>query len=429
MLENILKDIDNNSDEIVEDLCEMIRLCSSDGKSTDAQTIVSDGLKNLGFEVECFKGVDERCYKIPDYCDPGFKYDDNAYNVAGVLKGKGDVDSLMLFAHIDTEAEDYFGKFEDPYKAYIEGDKIYGLGSSDDKGGVMMMMEAVKYVKKYVNDLPYDLTVMSILGKHGGAYGTLTALMKGYTGINSIYLHPAETGHGFAEIKNISLGVIDLNIDVKGVDGAMHDDLATGVNSNVVASKIVTWLEELNKINRERYTFDFGSFKGEPSYVLNVGTISSNSGYGGIALNTSIKIRVRFYMPLTIDSVVKEIIGLIDEMCKEEKIDRSLIKITKGNFNASPAIIENEHPFIKLIEENISANTGINEFIHQYHGGSDIRLPILYGNSNCVGIGPACVLPKANSNEMEWMSKKDFITGVKILASILYNYQFYKKES
>jgi len=40
-----------------------------------------------------------------------------------------------------------------------------------------------------------------------------------------------------------------------------------------------------------------------------------------------------------------------------------------------------------------------------------------------VGIGPACSLPQQNSGEMEWMSIDDYIDGIKILVSILYNYQ------
>ncbi len=422
MLSKILKDIEDNKDEIVDGLLEMISLCSADGKSTDAQVLVEKQLKDLGFEVTSFKGIDPRSVDLPDYCQPDIEYDENAYNVVGVKKGSGEVDSLMLFGHIDTEAEDYFGRFDNPYLAYQDGDKIYGLGSSDDKGGIAMMLYAAKYVCKNVKKLPYDLTVMSILGKHGGAYGTLSALMRGYTGVNSIYLHPAETGHGFGEIKNISLGVIDLSINVKGKLGEMHDDLATGINSNVIASKIICALEKLNQENRRKYLFDFGSFKGLPSYVLNVGSINSNYGNGGIALNTNIKLRIRFYKPLTIDDVVNEVDRVLVKLCNEENIDPSYVELQKGVFRASPAIIENEHPFVKLIENNISSVTGINEFIHQYHGGSDIRLPILYGNSNCVGIGPSCILPEKDSNEMEWISKEDYINGVKILASILYNY-------
>jgi acetylornithine deacetylase/succinyl-diaminopimelate desuccinylase-like protein len=98
------------------------------------------------------------------------------------------------------------------------------------------------------------------------------------------------------------------------------------------------------------------------------------------------------------------------------------IEIIKGNFNASPAMVDNDAPFVKFVEKQICSVSGIDEFIHQYHGGSDIRLPMLYGHSQCVGIGPSCHLPLANEGKREYISVDDYITGIKILASILYHY-------
>ncbi len=427
MLDKILKDIDDNKDELISGLQKLIEMESSDGKRTKAQEFVLKELEEMGFETDSFR-QDERSELQADYSPFGFEYDEGAYNVVGTMKGAGTTPSMMLFAHIDTEAEDYFGKFENPYNSYIKDGKIYGLGASDDKGGVAMMLYAVKYLKKHIPTLPYDLCVMSIMGKHGGGFGTLSALMKGYTGENSIYLHPAETGHGFAEVKNISLGIIDFDITVKGKPGAPHDDLATGTNAAVLASYIATYLEEYNQMMRKKYVFDFGSFKGEPSFVLNVGTVKADGGYGGINQKATINARSRFYKPLTIDSVFDGVTEYLKKRCEEDgKVNFEDVEIVKGPFRATPAIVETESPFVKLIEKNITDVTGIDQFIHQYHGGSDIRFPIVYGNSQCVGIGPSCVLPEKGSNEMEWMSIEDYINGVKILASILYEYQNFDK--
>jgi len=349
MLESIIRDIEENKEEIIEGLSLLIETCSSDGKATESQSIVERFLSELGMQVDTFKGIDSRSMNLDDFCQPDIVYDENAYNVAGKLKGNGNVPSLMLFGHIDTEAEDYFGRFDNPYQSYRKDNKIYGLGASDDKGGIAMMLYALKYVLKYQKSLPYDLTVLSILGKHGGGYGTLSALMKGYTAENSIYLHPAETGHGFAEIKNISLGVVDLVIRVKGKMGEMHDDLATGFNSNVIAAGLIRKLDCLNKNNREKYRFDFGTFKGKPSYVLNVGSVSSDYGFGGIALNTIIKLRIRFFMSLTMQKVIEQVNDSIITYCNEENLETNLIELEIGNFKATPAMIDNDHPYRKSV--------------------------------------------------------------------------------
>lgn len=424
MLETILTAIENDKEKLVGGLLELIQLESSDGRETAAQVFVSEMLEEMGFSVECFR-EDPRSALQPDYIPYDFTYDEGAYNVAGQLMGCGQVPSLMLFAHIDTEAADYFGKTDNHLRCFEKEGKIFGLGASDDKGGIAMMLYAVKYLKKYIPQLPYDLCVMSILGKHGGGFGTLSAMMKGYTGAHSIYLHPAETGHGFAEIKNISLGIVDADITAKGKPGAPHDDLATGVNAAVLISKVALYLEEYNRKMRRQYIFDFGSFAGEPSYILNIGTVSADGGYGGINQTASLKARIRFFHPLTIDSVFQGVTDYLNNRCREDNIDPSDISVKMGAFRASPAMISSQDPFIELVERGISEVTGISEFIHQYHGGSDIRLPMIYGNSCCVGIGPTCVLPEKNSGQMEWISTDDYINGIKILVKILYDYQFW----
>ena len=176
-------------------------------------------------------------------------------------------------------------------------------------------------------------------------------------------------------------------------------------------------------IYNSKYVFNFGSFKGEPSFVLNIGTIESNNGYGGIAKKASLKLRIRFYKPLTLEDVYSDVLNFLSLKIKETGLmEQSQLVVKQGNFRANPAIVETNHPFVQFVRENIKEITGIEEFIHQYHGGSDIRLPILYGNCACIGIGPSCDLPNKNSQQQEWISVDDYITGIKILTKVLYEF-------
>ncbi len=421
MDQKILEFIEEHREEMVSTLMSLIECPSPDTGDTPAQEIVDRELTSMGFETESFMGSEDLVSALPDYCPPGVTYGDAAYNVAGRLRGKGTSPSLMLFAHIDTEAADCWGSFEEPFLAERRDGRIYGLGAADDKGGVAMMLEAVRTFLHFTEEPEYDLTVMSILGKHGGAFGTLSALAKGYTGENSIYLHPAETGHGFAEIKNISLGVLDLDLSVTGEPGIMHDDLSEGISANLILAQAVLWLEEYDRLMREKNRFGFGSFAGQPSYSLNPGSLRSDYGYGSIALHAECSLRCRFFSPMTPDSVFADISSYLSEKMKSAGwTDRWTLR--QSSFRAAPVMVENDHPFVKLIEKNITEITGKTDFIHQYHGGSDIRLPMLYGNSRCVGIGPSCTLPEKGSGMKEWIDEEDYINGIKILTGILLTY-------
>ena len=414
MDEKIKDYIEGHRDEMIGFLKELIESPSSDGKDTKAQEVVRRRLEELGFATDVFR-IDDRARECPDYCEPDIEYAAGAYNVVGTKKGRSER-SLMLFGHIDTESEDYFGSFEDPYLAQEKDGKIYGLGAADDKGGIAMMLEALKAAGEIAGEPDYDLTVLSILGKHGGAFGTLSAMMKGYSGKDSIYIHPAETGHGFQEIKNISLGTLDMKLTVNGKPGILHDDLSEGVNANLIMAEAIKILEAYNKRKRKERVFDFGSFKGQPSFILNIGSVISDGAYGTVCEKAECLFRCRFFFPLTGDEVFSEIQTLL-----EDELDADWV-LEKGQRRAEPAMVANEDGFVRFIESSIEEVEGKQEFIHQYHGGSDIRFPILYGGSRCVGIGPYCQLPKQGSGAREWIDVGDYLKGIAILTTILLKY-------
>ncbi len=407
--------INEHREEMIAFLKKLIASPSADKKATVAQEVVKEKLTELGFETKTFR-MDERARGCPDYCEPGIEYSKEAYNLTGLRKGKENKRSLMLFGHIDTESEDYFGDLADPYAAEEKQGKIYGLGAADDKGGIAMMLQALQAALSIRNDLDYEIRVNSILGKHGGAFGTLSAMVKGYSGDCSIYVHPAETGHGFKEIKNISLGLLDLKLTVYGSKGIPHDDLSTGENANLLMAKTIEILEGYNQEKRKERLFDFGSFKGQPSFILNVGTINSGGDYGTIAQKAQCRLRCRFFMPLSSEDVFKE----INELLKEKLEGKWLLE--KGETRAEPAMVANEDPFVIFVEDAIRKIEKEGEFVHQYHGGSDIRFPILYGNSRCVGIGPYCELPEKGSGKREWIDTEDYLKGIAILTQILLEY-------
>ncbi|MBQ1508141.1 MAG: M20/M25/M40 family metallo-hydrolase, partial [Erysipelotrichaceae bacterium] len=410
MDDRIRQYIDEHREEMIGTMVELIRTPSADGGETKAQEIVRRKLEETGFLIETFR-MDERVKDCPDYCEPGMVYHPEAYNLAGTKKGRKQGRSLLLFGHIDTESEDHFGTFDDPYRAEVTEDKIVGLGAADDKGGIAMMLEALKAAQTIAGEPDYDITVLSILGKHGGAFGTLSAMRKGYTGGNAIYLHPAETGHGFQEIKNISLGILDMKLTVYGKPGIPHDDLSAGENANLRMAEAVSILEDFNQAKRKERLFDFGSFKGQPSYLLNIGTISSEGTYGTICEKAECLFRCRFFFPLTTEDVFTEL-----KECLEENLEGDWV-LEKALTRAEPAMVDNDDPFVRFIERSITKVEGEKEFIHQYHGGSDIRFPILYGKSRCVGIGPYCELPVKGSGTREWIDIEDYLRGVAILTT------------
>ncbi len=396
----------------------LVRLPSAFKEPTLAQELVLEKLTNMNFDVDKFDPSFEGLKDLADFCPlpPGVALSNGVYNLVGKKKTiTNKARSLMLFSHIDTEER----KDEKELLGLIDGDKFYGLGAADAKSGIAMMLLASQYVLSEV-ELDGDLTLMSVLGKAGGSAGTLTAIKRGYQADASIYLHPAETGHSFHEIKCYSMGVIDFRITVPGKKGHPIDELDESEENAVIrGTQLLQGLIAWNKQRQSELVFETGNFKGQPKTKLNIGT-----AYGGTYAGsdpTSFKVECRLYFAYgeSIDSVLEDLRKMIDQLFIDDLfIKENPIIIEKLYLRASPGYIEEEHDLIKTIIDNVDQIKGKQEYIYQYHGASDIRLPIVYGNTPCVGIGP-----KAGgfygAEWTDWVSIEDYINGIKILIAAI----------
>jgi acetylornithine deacetylase/succinyl-diaminopimelate desuccinylase-like protein len=73
-------------------------------------------------------------------------------------KTNGPARTLMFYNHYDVQPEDPIELWEhDPYEGVIEGEYIYGRGSSDDKGELVTRIKAVEYYLKCFGDVPCNI--------------------------------------------------------------------------------------------------------------------------------------------------------------------------------------------------------------------------------------------------------------------------------
>lgn len=410
--QRIIQRVDN--DYAIEFLKSLVRLPSAFGEATLAQELVLEKLHNCGFIVDKFNPDFSSITDLDDFCPlpEGLKLSAGAYNLVGKKHStKGTARSLMLFSHIDTEAR----RDDKELIGLIDGDKFYGLGAADAKSGIAMMLLASQYVLAET-ELDGDLTLMSVLGKAGGSAGTLTAIARGYQADASIYIHPAETGHSFHELKCYSMGVIDFKLTVPGKKGHPIDELdESEENAAIKGAKLINGLVKWNKERQARLVFEDGDFKGQPKTKLNIGKAYGGIYAGGDPTSFMVECRLYFAHKETIDSVLSDLKAMIDDLFSDDVfIHDNPITIDKLYLRASPGFIEEDHDLIKNIINNIDQVKGKQDYIYQYHGASDIRLPIIYGNTPCVGIGP-----KAGgfygAEWTDWVSLDDYINGIKIL--------------
>lgn len=125
------------------------------------------------------------------------------FNAVGVLRGRGGGKSLMLNGHLDTVG---VAGMVEPFSARVEGDRLYGRGAQDMKGGIAAALVAAAVLARGPS-LAGDLVMAAVADEEYKSLGT-RALPKEIKTDAAIVLEPtglevatAHKGFVWAEIE------------------------------------------------------------------------------------------------------------------------------------------------------------------------------------------------------------------------------------
>ncbi len=133
------------------------------------------------------------------------------YQTIATLKGSGGGKSLMLNGHIDIDPL-AMGWARDPWSPSWEGNRLYGGGAFNMKGGVASMISAAEAIRKSGVGLKGDIVVACVVGELQGGVGTVHALESGVTADMAIVAEP----FGSRTIMTTHAGVIGMAINTLG---------------------------------------------------------------------------------------------------------------------------------------------------------------------------------------------------------------------
>jgi len=141
---NTLKHIDTHMDGLISELQTLIRQPSVSAKNEgieECAKLVKKILDKSGIKSEIL-----RLGKV-------------APIVYGEIKSKKNPNkTLMFYNHYDVQPAEPFDLWDDPpFSATIKGNKIFGRGSSDDKGELITRIKAVEASLKTTGDVPCNI--------------------------------------------------------------------------------------------------------------------------------------------------------------------------------------------------------------------------------------------------------------------------------
>lgn len=169
-------------------LHDLVAVPSLPGREEPAQRLVAELLTDLGAQVDVFTldmaGV---------AAHPAFSTEYERVAPVGVTGtiGRGDGPTLLLNAHTDVvPAGDAARWRSDPFTPTWRGDRLYGRGAVDMKGGLAAGLTAVKALVDTGVDLPGRVLVDAVVGEEDGGCGTLGSLLHGTTADGAVVLEP-----------------------------------------------------------------------------------------------------------------------------------------------------------------------------------------------------------------------------------------------
>ena len=149
--------IDSRKDDVIADLQSLIRQRSVSAKK---QGLEQCAAVVAGIMVKA--GINTRILNLPRDGKSDGQSSIAPPIVYGEVKTKRKPSrtpkTLLFYNHYDVQPEDPIELWEhDPYEGKVEGDYIYGRGSSDDKGELITRIKAVEYYLKFFGDVPCNI--------------------------------------------------------------------------------------------------------------------------------------------------------------------------------------------------------------------------------------------------------------------------------
>ena len=387
-------------DELVALLSQLIAVSSPLGESAEpAQRAVAGYLDARGYRSELVTDDPTAYTSHPDYMAPATPYPAPAVNL--VARATGRPSRIGLFAHIDTERAGA-GWTSPPLEARVRDGRLYGLGAADDKGGVAALAVAATILQAQGRPAPI---VMSLHGKGGGSRGSLPtfARLKDFSQV--LYVHPAETGRGFADIKHIVRGVLDTRLTVTGWRGAARElgspDSASFSEGGDALQAALAIIDDWRGVTLE-------------GCEVNVGELRAGDRVGSVPASASARVRVLFDDARSFGEVLAVARRDAERVAAaRSRGDRRItITLDRDGLGANYAVVPWDSPACQALRTSIADVTGTAPASYPTHFAGDIRYPIRLAGAPSFGMGS---LAGGFYGPDEWVDIDDLVRLVAVV--------------
>ena len=387
--ELLLNEADNHKDRLVSLVSKLTQFDSFIGDEREVAHFVKDELHNIGLDVRTTDVDHELIKKRKEYIPMP---EDTSYvdrpNVYGTLKGSGGENSrpLYLFGHTDVVPVDENTTWKyPPFSGQVDGDKIYGRGSADMKGGVGVGIVTLEILKKLNLNLKGDVTGQFVIEEEAGGNGTLFAALQNEFSSSGACIMLEPTGTHQVMVSN--RGAQYFRITVPGTEGGTeyHREIDSAIDNAYMVINIIKKFSDYRES-----VVDHPLYKHERTTKVPtaVGRIMSGAWPSTIPGEAVLEGTIECLPGENIDEIVEEFHKyILSEVSDFEWYKKNKIKFEKFGLFFESGLTDPDHEFIKILSRS-TEGVDLEKPKIIGGGGSDLRLPVNINNCPTVLFGP-----------------------------------------
>ena len=248
------------------------------------------------------------------------------FQTIATLKGTGGGRSLMLNGHTDINSLTRRWR-RDPWTPVVEGDRLYGHGVQNMKGGLASIIMAAEAVRTSGARLKGDLVLACVVGETQGGEGTDFLMSSGLRTDMAVVAEPFGAGN----LVTVHSGIVHMAIHTYGVTGHLRQPEGT-INAVVKMTGIIDALQSVEFTCQPREDL--------PDLPkLNVGSVIGGLGQDYILVEPpyipdvcTIIVDVHFLPGQTVDSIVADIRRVLDPLRAEDPLLSYEIEVPPPEF-------------------------------------------------------------------------------------------------
>jgi acetylornithine deacetylase len=391
---------------------QLVRVPSVTGDEGAVQDLVASRLADAGLEVERIEVDPAEARHDPDW--PGSEMPRDRLPIVLGRLGRPGGRRVVLVGHVDVvPVGDPATWTRDPWAGEREGERLYGRGAVDMKGGVASILGAVLALTSsgLADRLEGEILVASVPSEEDGGQGMLAAIRAGVTGDVAIITEPTDL-----EIVIAHAGAITFKLTVPG--RAAHASVRReGVSALDNLQTLVRALAADEAARNGAETDPLMTAHALP-YATIIGKVSGGDWASTVIDRIEAEGRYGVKLGQTWRDAERDLIRCIDDANESDPFLRdhpATVELTGGRFSSSR--VPADHPLPVGLAAVAAEVLGREPPMTGEPYGADMRLLVNEGATPTVIFGPGD--KRVAHSADEWVSVTEIASCARTLAAWL----------